>query len=43
MLPGKDKFNTIEILISKALSDSYISHDEFLSIGEINEINDIMK
>ena len=24
----KDKLNTIEVLISKALIDSYISHDE---------------
>ena len=28
VLLGKDKLNTIEILISKALIDSYISHDE---------------
>ena len=29
---GKDKLNTIEVLISKALINSYISHDEFVSI-----------
>ena len=31
VLLGKDKLNTIEVLISKALIDSYISHDEFVS------------
>ena len=29
---GKDKLNTIEVLISEALINSYISHDEFVSI-----------
>ena len=42
MLLGKDKLNTIEVLISKALIDSYISHDEFVSVNnvliEYNEI-----
>ena len=27
--------NTIEVLISKALIDSYISHDEFLSVNNV--------
>ena len=31
MLLGKDKLNTIEVLISKIFIDSYISHDEFFS------------
>ena len=31
VLSGKDKSNTIEVLISKALINSYISHDEFAS------------
>ena len=31
VLSGKDKLNTIEVLIYKALIDSYISHDEFVS------------
>ena len=31
----KDKLNTIEVLISKALIDSYISHDEFVSINNV--------
>ena len=28
----KDKLNKLEVLISKALIDSYISHDEFVSV-----------
>ena len=28
MLQGKTKLDTIQVLISKALIDSYISHDE---------------
>ena len=32
---GKDKLNTIEVLISKALIDSYISHDELVSVNNI--------
>ena len=35
MLLGKDKLNTTEILISKALIDSYISHDQFTSINNV--------
>ena len=35
MLLGKDKLNTIEFLISKALIDSYISHDEFTSVNNV--------
>ena len=30
---GEDKFNTIEVLISKALIDSYINHNEFVSVN----------
>ena len=34
--------NTIEVLISKALIDSYISHDEFLSVNNVlREYNEI--
>ena len=44
---GQDKLYTIEVLISKALIDSYISHDEFLSVnnvlGEYNEIKEEIK
>ena len=29
----KTKLNTIEVLISRALIDSYISHNEFVSVN----------
>ena len=32
---GKNKLNTIEVLISKALIDSYISHDKFVSVNNV--------
>ena len=35
MLPGKAKLNTIKVLISKILVDSYISHDEFISVNNL--------
>ena len=35
VLLGKDKLNTIEVPIFKALFDSYISHDEFVSINNV--------
>ena len=35
MLLGKDKLNIIEVMISKALIESYISHDEFLSVNDV--------
>ena len=35
VLLGKDKLNTIEVLISKGLIDSYISHDEYFSINNV--------
>ena len=44
---GKDKLNTNEVQISKALIDSYISHDEFISVNnvlrEYNEIKEQIK
>ena len=44
---GKDKLNTIEVLISKALVESYISHDKFVSVNNIlreyNEIKEEIK
>ena len=44
---GKDKWNTIKVIISKALADSYISHDEFLSVNnmlrEYNEMKEEIK
>ena len=39
----KEKLNTIEVLISKALSDSYISHDEFVSVNVLREYNEKIK
>ena len=35
VLAGKNKLNTIEVLISKVLIDSYISHDELVSVNHI--------
>ena len=35
VLIGKDKLNTIKVLISKVVIDSYISHDEF---GLVNNV-----
>ena len=35
MLLGKTKLDTIEALISKSLIDSYISHDEFVSVNNV--------
>ena len=47
MLLGKDKLNTIEVLTSKALIDSYISHDKFVSVNnvlrEYNEMKEEIK
>ena len=35
VLLGRDKLNTIEVLISNALIDSSISHDEFVSVNNV--------
>ena len=44
MLLGKEKLNTIEVLISKTLIDSYISHDEFVSVNDVlREYNEMKK
>ena len=32
---GKDKLNSIEVLISKALIDSYINNDKFVSVNNV--------
>ena len=32
---GKSKLNTVEVIISKALTDSYISHDEFFAVNSL--------
>ena len=44
VLSGKSKFNSIEVLISKALTDSNISHDEFvLKNNVLREFYDMRK
>ena len=44
MLLGKAKLDTIEVLISKALIDSCISHDEFVSVNNLlREYTDMKK
>ena len=35
VLGGESKLNNIEVLISKALIDSYISHEKFVSVNNI--------
>ena len=35
MLLGKTKLDAIEVLISKALIDSCITHDEFVSVNNV--------
>ena len=47
VLLGKDKLDTIEVLFSKSLIDSYISHDEFDSVNNVlrqyNEMKEEIK
>ena len=43
MLLGKDKLNTIEVLICNTLIDSYISRDEFVSVNNVLREYDEMK
>ena len=44
VLLGKDKLNSMQVLISKALVDSYISNDEFVSINNVlREYNEMKK
>ena len=33
VLLGKDKLNTIDVLISKSLINSYVIHDRFMSVN----------
>ena len=35
VLVTKTKLNTIKVLISKALIDSYINHDEFVLVNNV--------
>ena len=44
LLLRKDKLTTIEVLISKALINSYIRHDEFVSVNNLlREYNEMKK
>ena len=43
MLLAKSKLNTIEVLISKALTDSNVSHDEFVLINNVLKDYDDIK
>ena len=44
VLLGTAKLNIIEVLISKFLIDSYISHGEFVSVNNVlRECNDMKK
>ena len=43
VLLAKSKLNTIEVLISKALINSYISHDEFVLVDVVLREYDNMK
>ena len=42
VLLRKNKLNTIEVLISKAFTDSYITHDEFVPVNnELTKYNEM--
>ena len=44
LVQGKDKLNTIEVLISKAFIDSHSSHEEFISMNNVlTEYHEIEK
>ena len=43
MLLGKANLNAIEFLLSKALIDIYISHDEFVSVNNVLRENNEKK
>ena len=38
MLLGKNKLDAIEVLISNALIDSYINHDEFVLVNNVLKV-----
>ena len=40
---AKTKLNTIKVLISKALIDSYINHEEFVSVNHMLREHNEMK
>ena len=44
VLQGKTKLDTIEVLISKALIDWYINHDEFVLVNNVLKVyNEVKK
>ena len=44
VLLAKSKFNSIKVLISKTLTDSYIIHDEFALINDtLKEYDDVKR
>ena len=44
VLQGKTKLDTIEVLISKALTDWYINHDEFVLVNNVLKVyNEVKK
>ena len=43
VLLGKDKLNTTGALISKTLIDSYISHDQFISVNSALKENNMKR
>ena len=43
MLLAKSKLNSMEVLISKALIDSVISHEEFVLINVLKQYNEMKK
>ena len=43
VLLAKDKSNTTEVLLSITLLNSFISHDEFVSMNNMLRENDDMK
>ena len=44
VLLGKDKINTFEVIISKSLINSYVSHNEFVLVNNVlREFNEMEK
>ena len=43
VLLARDKLNSIEVLISKALTDSYLRHGEFVIVHNVSKESDDMK
>ena len=43
VLLAKDKLNTIDVLISEDFIDSYINHNEFISVNNVLKEYDFVK